>query len=327
MGPLLLSACPTLFLCNVARGPVSGAALYLRISEGDDRSDFGSGRRKRIMGPESGITSRVFKPAAVVRGTAGEGSRSRMSPGMRRGDEEGSTVDHRTREYYDLRAAELACRYDKARGGVAERFDRAFPRGGRVLDVGAGSGRDLNRLLLGGWDGWGVEPCRALIGEAERLYPAVRGRIRQSVLPDLDGIGDGAFDGVLCSAVLMHLADGELERSFTGIRRVLRDGGTFLVSLPLDGEGRPFRGRDDDGRLFNGLSPEGLERGLAKRGFASLGRWENGDGLGRDDRRWALGLFRLSRRGDGAVFPPEAASDRQSLPPDGVPPGRGRVRR
>jgi SAM-dependent methyltransferase len=202
-------------------------------------------------------------------------------------------MDRQTRDYYRLKAAELARRYDGARGGIADCFDGAFPRGGRVLDVGAGSGRDLHRLLLGGWDGWGVEPCRALIDEAERLYPAVRGRIRQSALPALEGIGDGRFDGVVASAVLMHLAERQLKASLRSLRRVLKGRGRLLVSLPVDDGGKAHRGRDEEGRFFNGLSPERLETLLAELGFACMVREQKADGLGRKDRNWAVQLFEL----------------------------------
>ena len=57
-------------------------------------------------------------------------------------------MDHKTLEYYDLQAVEAAAKY-RAVGQTAWRqlFQEAFLAGGRVLDVGAGSGRDLALLL------------------------------------------------------------------------------------------------------------------------------------------------------------------------------------
>ncbi len=134
-------------------------------------------------------------------------------------------------------------------------------------------------------------PCRALVDEAERLYPAVRGRISQSSLPALEGIDDGRFGGVVASAVLMHLADGELKSSLCSLRRVLKGRGRLLVSLPVDEGGKARRGRGEEGRFFNGLSPERLETLLVEIGFACLDRGETEDSLGRPCRRWAVGLF------------------------------------
>lgn len=136
-------------------------------------------------------------------------------------------------------------------------------------------------------------PCRALVDEAERLYPAVRGRISQSSLPALEGIDDGRFGGVVASAVLMHLADGELKSSLCSLRRVLKGRGRLLVSLPVDEGGKARRGRDEEGRFFSGLSPEGLETLLAELGFACMAREQKADGLGRKDRNWAVRLFEL----------------------------------
>ena len=156
-------------------------------------------------------------------------------------------MNFQTQDYYRRKAAELARRYDGAHGGIAGWFDRVFLRGSR----------DLNHLLRGGWDGWGVEPCRALIDEAELLYPAVRGRISQSALPALEGIDDGRFGVVVASAVLMHLADGELKSSRCSLRRVLREKSWLLVSLPVDEGGKVHRGRAEDGLvgLFAAPSP------------------------------------------------------------------------
>src|SRR6478672_3959279 len=90
-------------------------------------------------------------------------------------------MDPATAEFYARNAKDLAARYEASPGSVATYFDMAFPAGCRVLDVGAGSGRDLAALLAHGFDAYGVEPSEAMRAEALEHHPRSRGapRIRR----------------------------------------------------------------------------------------------------------------------------------------------------
>ena len=71
-------------------------------------------------------------------------------------------MDAPTLRYYDDHAKEVADRYESISGGVSDLFPFVFKRSERVLDVGAGSGRDMARLLDLGVDAYGVEPSAEL---------------------------------------------------------------------------------------------------------------------------------------------------------------------
>lgn len=63
------------------------------------------------------------------------------------------------------------------------------------------------------------------------------------------------FDGVLCSAVLMHLPEELIFDSLYSIRRMLKENGRLLISVP---NGLPFEGnRDKHGRLLMGFPVTG----------------------------------------------------------------------
>lgn len=204
-----------------------------------------------------------------------------------------NVLDSQTQAFYSSNAALLAEQYRSATGGIEKWFDVAFPKGSRVLDVGCAAGRDVSILLQGGWDAFGVDPCPELINQGLRFDPSLDGRLFTDALPALSTIPDSSFDGVLCSAVLMHLPEDTLFDAAFGLRRVLKPGGRLLVSLPVDHNAEPLTGRDEKDRFHNGLSPERLELLLSRLGFTIIGRGENSDALGRAEKKWVVLLFAL----------------------------------
>ncbi|MFO7653020.1 MAG: class I SAM-dependent methyltransferase, partial [Candidatus Krumholzibacteriia bacterium] len=162
-------------------------------------------------------------------------------------------MDPRTQDFYRRHARDLAARYRAAQGGVSDHFAEAFADCRRILDVGCGAGRDLARLLALGHDAHGADACREMVEatlETCRLARVDAGdRVVESALPALDRFADGEFDGVLCSAVLMHVPDEGLFDAVYGLRRVLRPGGRLLLSIPAEWQDRdPQACRDSDGR-------------------------------------------------------------------------------
>jgi SAM-dependent methyltransferase len=151
-------------------------------------------------------------------------------------------MDRRTIEHYDRNAAELAARYRSLNiARSAEQFREAFPnRGARILDVGSGSGRDVHHLGIG-CDAFGCEPSEAMRADCVRHYPDLKGRILPFGIPlPEDADTGGEFDGILCSAVLMHVPETELFAVAFSLRRLLRTKGRLLLSVPAAGC-KPFR--------------------------------------------------------------------------------------
>lgn len=211
-------------------------------------------------------------------------------------------MDAATLNYYAANAKALAERYNAVESTAARYFAMAFLPGGRVLDIGCGSGRDLNALLAAGYDATGVDASPEMLAAAVNRHPALRDRIRQAALPELVGIPDASQDGLLCWAVLMHLSEESLFDVAFNLRRVLRAGGRLLLSTPIEGPEVDAKShRDSDGRLFSGITPENLHFLLAKVGFRRLNRWDADDSLGRAGRRWATQLFVLEGQGSQSL--------------------------
>ena len=106
----------------------------------------------------------------------------------------------------------------------------------RVLDAGCGEGRNLVYFLRRGFDCYGIDQDPTAVARVQRLaatlapgLPATN--FARGDLQDL-AFADGAFDAVVCSAVL-HFADDEAHfgRMLQEMWRVLAPGGLFFARL------------------------------------------------------------------------------------------------
>lgn len=206
-------------------------------------------------------------------------------------------MDVQTFDYYARSSAELAERYESAESPVARYFSTAFPAGARVLDVGAGSGRDLAALVAAGFDGYGVEPSEGLRAAAIVRHPELFGRLAAGALPALGSPFGGEFDGILCSAVLMHLQDADLFDAVLALRQILKPHGRLLVSLPSVRTDVGTDERDPYGRLFRTYAPEEVQLLAERMGFQLIGRWDTDDALHRSGTRWYTLLLELRSTG------------------------------
>src|SRR5436305_988491 len=119
-------------------------------------------------------------------------------------------MDDLTRRYYATRSDEIADEYESDHTQREVLLRRGFIQGMRILDVGAGAGRDVCILRDIGCDAYGVEPCDELRLVAAKRHPELMDRLIHGSLPDLGKPFGGDFDGVICSSVLMHLPKAQI---------------------------------------------------------------------------------------------------------------------
>jgi SAM-dependent methyltransferase len=99
--------------------------------------------------------------------------------------------------------------------------------GGRVLDLGCGSGHDLGLVADAGCEPVGIDPSAVMLGAAADRHPGV---------PLTAGVGeslpfrDESFDGCRVERVLMHAGDPAVV--LAEAHRVLRRGGFVAVFEP-----------------------------------------------------------------------------------------------
>jgi SAM-dependent methyltransferase len=191
-----------------------------------------------------------------------------------------------TSAFYDAWAVDGA---EAERSAISRHFEASFAPGARVLDVGCGKGRDVVALLDMGFDAWGVEPNDAMRARALARDPRLAGRIAAAGLPGLGQPIGGAFDAVVCCAVLMHVAPDGLPAALAALAAVLGPDGRLLLALPEMRADLLVDGRDPDGRQFANHAPERVDALLAEQGLALLRIEEIATTS--TDTRWRVLLF------------------------------------
>ena len=93
-------------------------------------------------------------------------------------------MDRGTLTYDDSHAEEITVRCETVAGGVASLFLFVFKAREKVLDMGAGTGRDAATLLRLGVDVHAAEPSARLRQHALARHPELAGRIFDGALPD-----------------------------------------------------------------------------------------------------------------------------------------------
>jgi SAM-dependent methyltransferase len=138
-------------------------------------------------------------------------------------------------EGYGETAAKLVGPYESigfedVHGDVLHLFPAA-PR--RVLDIGAGTGRDAAALAALGHEVTAVEPTPELRDHGKALHSGAPITWIDDSLPDLDIVRrlGGTFDLILLTAVWMHLDLEQRRRAMPRVAGLLAPGGVMAMRL------------------------------------------------------------------------------------------------
>lgn len=147
------------------------------------------------------------------------------------------TADVKTVEFFDSIAQDYYGLYDeKTPGGYAfvlrrQRVLRLFDKpGGKVLDVGCGSGIMVESLTALDCEYWGIDPAEKMIADGQKRFAGMSNvHLAVGSAEKLD-FPDNHFDAVLCMGVLERVPDDK--NALAEMVRVLKPGGTLMVTVP-----------------------------------------------------------------------------------------------
>jgi SAM-dependent methyltransferase len=196
-------------------------------------------------------------------------------------------MDTLTLKYYDDNADSMFQMYSSLQSPLVKYCALAFPPGSEILDIGSGSGRDVDFLLKQHYEAWGAEPSSRLRAISLSKFSHLQGRIFAAGLPGLAAQIGRKFDGILCSAVFQHIPEEQQLEAASDIRNLLKPNGRLLLFLSKDRPGLDAFSRDEGGRLYTQLDPEAVILLFGRLGFKCIGNWdEPQDGMGRPGFTW-----------------------------------------
>ena len=192
-----------------------------------------------------------------------------------------------TLNYYNQNCLTVAERYESA--DVTQLHDflsTSFNPGGRLLELGCGSGRDAAFMVRRGFRMLATDGSAPMVEQAKKYHPELAGHVIHLKLPDGLTSELGVFDGVYAVAVLMHLSPKEIESTISAVNSLLVPGGRFVFSVPARRDDVMTKEFDAKGRRFTALSPDGWTDLCLKHNLKIVRTMISEDGLGRDGVAW-----------------------------------------
>ena len=161
-----------------------------------------------------------------------------------------------------------------------------IPKNSTVLDIGFGSGRDLDFLQNNGYDIWGIDPSTKFLENAKNRFPTEQNQFFEASVPfDKKEVGlDKGFDAVITIAMWMHLQHKQYKNAVESIVSVLNSSSTVIISYS---EGS----RVGDERYLVEVDLKYLVELFKERNFALVDTIKHDDSLDRDSLIWVTVTF------------------------------------
>ena len=157
------------------------------------------------------------------------------------------------------------------------RFLKYIPEGGKIADLGCGSGRDTAHFSSKGYQAFGVDASEELATIATR-----NAGIKVIVSDMSTWQADEPLDGIWCCASLLHLNDDEITTFFNNIPINLKPDGAMFLSVKIGEK----TGIDDKGRYVKYFSIGEIESLIKEAELVICDEWFSSDKIGRAETKW-----------------------------------------
>lgn len=112
--------------------------------------------------------------------------------------------------------------------GKIETFISLIPPKAKILDVGAGFGKDVHYLCQKGFDCIGIDFCDGFIEQSKQLYDDVT--ICKMNFLTID-FAENSFDALWSRGALFHISKKDFRRVIQKLSTILRSEGIFYIQL------------------------------------------------------------------------------------------------
>lgn len=109
-----------------------------------------------------------------------------------------------------------------------ETYIKLLPQRAKILDIGAGFGKDVNYFCSKGLECIGIDFCDEFIQKSKELYSNVR-IIKMNFL-DID-FPENTFDGLWSRGALFHISKNDFNQVIRILSNILKPNGVFYIQL------------------------------------------------------------------------------------------------
>jgi len=193
-----------------------------------------------------------------------------------------------TTSFYNSNAIQLIDRYNNAEmTSLHTLLLKYIPKDSSVLDIGFGSGRDLQFLKDNSYDIWGIDPSDRFVQNIQTRFPDITNNFIQSSVPfSIDHPPFSRnFDAIITIAMWMHLKREQYEDVIKSIVSAAKDKATIIISYS---EGS----RADDERYFEDVDLEFIIQIFQQYNFILVETITTNDSLNRDTLTWSTVILK-----------------------------------
>ena len=160
---------------------------------------------------------------------------------------------------------------------IQKKFISYIPKGGKILDLGCGSGRDSLFFKQLGYNVTAVDGSAEMCRQAENNIEQPVINLTFDKLPY-----EAEFDGVWACASLLHVPSSDIQDVLVKIERALKKGGYFYFSVKYgDYEG------EREGRYYTDYTEKSIEALFAAiPSLKKVDMWVTDDARPERNDRW-----------------------------------------
>lgn len=173
-------------------------------------------------------------------------------------------MKNKTINFYNKNAKEWTKGHVLKKGSYRDKVTIKFGKllsGGKILEVGSGSGEDAEKLVELGFDYIGIDGSEEFVKLAKKLHPNIN---FLTMAVEKLNFPKNTFDGFYTSATLLHIPKKKISMVLQKIKNVCKTGAIGFITLK-EGAGE-IREKETD-RWFSFYKKGEFEKILKENGF------------------------------------------------------------